>query len=68
MKPMDLFRRAVAEIGDVSAAELSAHLEKQHGMKIEPAFIPVFKATLRDLERTTRLRQDARPEHPVQAA
>jgi hypothetical protein len=68
MKPMELFRRAVAEIGDASAAELSAHLEKQHGMKVEPAFIPVFKATLRDLERMARLRQDARPEQSVKAA
>ena len=46
MRPMELFRRAVAEIGDVSAAELSAHLEKKHGVKIEPPFIPLFKATL----------------------
>jgi hypothetical protein len=61
MKPIDLFRCAVAEIGDASAAEPSAHLEKKHGVKIEPAFIPVFKATLRDLERTSRLRQDAKP-------
>jgi hypothetical protein len=60
MKPMELFRRAVAEIGDASAAELSAHLEKKHGVKIEPAFIPLFKATLKDLEKTTRFRQDAK--------
>jgi hypothetical protein len=68
MKPIDLFRRAVAEIGDASASELSAYLEKQHGMKIEPAFIPVFKATLRDLERMARLRQEAKAEQPAQAA
>jgi hypothetical protein len=59
MKPTELFRRAVAEIGDVSAGELSAHLEKKHGVKISPAFIPVFKATLQDWERTNRLRQAA---------
>ena len=64
MKPMELFRRAVAEIGYVSAAELSAHLEKKHGVKIEPAFIPLFKATLQDLEKTTRIRQDAKPISP----
>jgi hypothetical protein len=70
MKPMELFRCAVAEIGYVSAAELSAHLEKKHGIKIEPAFIPLFKATLQDLERTTRLRQEAKPlppKEPTQA-
>jgi hypothetical protein len=70
MKPMDLFRRAVTEIGDASAAELSAHLEKQHGFKIEPRFIPLYKATLQDLERMTRVRQDAvsiLPKQPAQA-
>jgi hypothetical protein len=68
MKPMELFRRAVAEIGYVSAAELSAHLEKKHGVKIEPAFIPLFKATLQDLERTKNLRQDVKPIAPQQPA
>ena len=68
MNPMELFRRAVAEIGDVSAADLSAHLEKKHGVKIEPAFIPLFKATLQDLEKMTRLRQDAKPILPKQPA
>ena len=70
MKPMELFRRAVAEIGDVSAADLSAHLEKKHGVKIAPAYIPIFKATMQDLERTNKLRQDAKsipPKEPAQA-
>ena len=48
MKPMELFRSAIAEIGDASAAELSVHVENKHGVKIEPAFIPVFKATLKE--------------------
>jgi len=68
MKPVDLFRLAVEEIGDASAAELSAHMEKKHGFKVEPAFIPLFKATLRDLERMTRIRQEAKREQPAQAA
>ena len=70
MKPMELFRRAVAEVGNVSAVELSAHLEKNHGFKIEPAFIPVFKATLQDLERTSKLRQEVKQvpsKEPAQA-
>jgi hypothetical protein len=40
-------------------------MEKQHGVKVEPAFIPVFRATLRDLERMARLRQEATPEQPT---
>jgi len=68
MKPMELFRSAVAEIGDASAAELSAHLEKKHGVKIEPAFIPVFKATLKEMERINKIRQDAKPIPPKEPA
>jgi hypothetical protein len=60
MKPMELFRRAVAEIGEVSAAELSAHLEKKHGVKIDPAYIPVFRETLKELEKTAKLREGAK--------
>ena len=60
MKPMEIFQRAVAEIGEASAAELSEHLEKKHGVKIEPAFIPLFKATLQDLKRTNKLGQRAK--------
>jgi hypothetical protein len=65
MKPMELFQCAVAEIGDVSASELSEYLEKKHGVKIEPAFIPLFRATLEDLERTNKLRHDAKPIAPI---
>ena len=68
MKPMELLRLAVAEIGYASAAELSAHLEKKHGVKIEPAFIPLFKATLQDWERTVKSRQAAKPIQPQQPA
>lgn len=71
MDKLELFRRAVADIGNVSAAELSAHLEKKYGVKIEPAFIPIFKATLLDLERRSKFRQDATPippDQPSQAA
>ena len=71
MKPMELFRRAVSEIGDVSAAESSAFTEKKHGVKIEPAFIRIFKATLQDLARTKKPFQDEKPippKYPSQAA
>ena len=68
MKPMDLFRLAVAEIGDASAEELSAHLENKHAIKIEPAFIPIFKATLQQLERANKIRQDAKPDPPKEPA
>ena len=61
MAPLELFRHAVAELGDVSAAELSTYIEKKHGVTIEPHFIPLFRATLQDLERTARMRRVAQP-------
>jgi hypothetical protein len=68
MKPMEIFRLAVAEIGDVTAAELSAHLEKKHGVKIEPAYIPVFREILKELEKTAKLREQAKSIPPKQPA
>jgi hypothetical protein len=67
MKPLELFRLAIAEIGYVSAAELSAYLKKKHGVFIEPAFIPLYKATLEDWERTNQLRQDTKPVPPKES-
>ena len=64
MGPIELYRNAVAEIGDVSTDELSAHIEKKHGVKIEPPFIPLFRATLQQMERTARLCQEAKPISP----
>ena len=64
MNPIEAFRHAVAEIGYASATDLAAHMESKHGVKIDPAFIPLFKPTLQDLERTNKFRQDAKPIPP----
>jgi len=62
MKPMEFFRLALAELRDASRAELSAHLENTYGVKIEPAYIPIFKATLQNLE---KLPGFARTQNPI---
>ena len=54
--------------GPLAAHNRDTALDAEHGVKIEPAFIPVFKATLRDLEGTIRLRQDATPKQPEAAS
>lgn len=54
---MQAFRQAVTELGDVSAEELSRHLQEKLGVKIEPRYIPFFRASLVDLERVDRMRQ-----------
>jgi len=48
MDKLELVQSALRELGDVSAQELSAFIEQKHGVKIEPKFIPIFKASLRD--------------------
>ena len=64
MSRTELFRLALAEIGDAPAAELSSFIQAKYGVRIDPRFIPVLRASLQDLERLTRLRQAARPVQP----
>jgi hypothetical protein len=40
-------RLVLAELGDASAAEVVALVERRFGLKVAPAFIPVYKASLR---------------------
>ena len=48
------------ELGDVTAKELSAFIEKQHGIKIEPKFIRLYKASIQDKVRLEAARVAAR--------
>jgi hypothetical protein len=50
-------RLALAQLGDVSAADLASFMEQQYGVKIDPKFVPVFKASIRDKEQMERARQ-----------
>lgn len=59
MKPLDLVRQVLAESSNMSAAELSSHIEKKHGVKIDPSFILVYKATLEQMEKSVRSRQSS---------
>ena len=52
MKPLDLVREALAENDNISASELVSLIEKKHGVTIDPSFIPVYKATLRQMEKS----------------
>lgn len=60
MNKMDAFRQAVAEIGDAPPEALSFFVKQKYGVTIDPRVIPVFLASLRDLETLNRLRQAAR--------
>jgi hypothetical protein len=64
MDKMEAFRRAVAEAGDACPAQLSSLIEQKYGVRIEPRFIPLFRATVKDLDELTRLRQAKRAAAP----
>lgn len=74
MEKMEAFRLAVAEVGDVPVEQLSRHIEQKYGVRIEPQYIPLFRASLQDREKLARLRQVTRaaleppPGVPPQAA
>jgi hypothetical protein len=60
MDKLEMVQVALRELGDVSAQELSAFIEEKHGARIDPKFIPIFKASIRDKLRLEVARQAAR--------
>jgi hypothetical protein len=62
MNRMEIFRQAFSELGDAPSQDLSSFIEQKYGVKIEPKFVPLFKATIRDMEKMTRQRQAAKTE------
>ena len=53
-------RRALAELGDVPAPDLAAFVERRYRLKIDPRFLPIFKAVIRARERQEQARAKAR--------
>jgi hypothetical protein len=60
MDKLEMVQTALRELGDVSAQALSSFIERRHGVRIEPKFIPLFKASIRDKERLEAERRAAR--------
>ena len=50
MEKVEAVRLALAELGDVSVAELLWHIRERHGIAVDPKFVPVFRAMFRDKE------------------
>jgi hypothetical protein len=67
MDKLELVQIALRELGGVPAQELSAFIEKRHGVRIEPKFIPIFKASIRDKLRLEAARLAARAAAPKAA-
>jgi len=60
MDKLEMVQIVLQELGDISAQELSACIEKKHGVKIEPMFFPLFKASIQEKLRLEAVRQAAR--------
>ena len=56
---LEVFRRAVLDLGDAAADELVQHIRQRYGLTIEPRLVPIFHASLRDLENLSRVREAA---------
>lgn len=52
MDPLNAYRLAVAALGQASADKLVAFIRRQFGLKVDARFIPIYRASLRDLEGT----------------
>lgn len=60
MDKLEIVQAALRTLSHPSPERLSAFIAKKHGVMIEPRFIPIFIATLRDKERLQAIRQAAR--------
>jgi hypothetical protein len=50
MSKVEMMRVALKELGGATAAELSAFLEKTYNVKVEPKYIPILRASVREKE------------------
>jgi hypothetical protein len=53
-------RLALAELGDAPAAEVVALVGRKYGLRIDPRFLPVFKATFRARQQLEEARARAK--------
>jgi hypothetical protein len=47
---VEMMREAVRELGDAPPEALAAFLDRRYGVKLDPRFVPVLKASLRESE------------------
>jgi hypothetical protein len=60
MEKLEAYRKAVAELGNVSAEELSRYIEEKYRVQIAPNFMPLYRASLQEWEKVNRQRQEAK--------
>jgi hypothetical protein len=45
---LEMVQQAMAVRGEATSEEIATFIERWHGVKIEPKFIPVYKASIKD--------------------
>ena len=60
MDKLEMVQVALRELGDVKAEEITAFVEERFQTRIEPKFIPLYKASIREKARSEAVRQAAR--------
>jgi len=63
MSKIEAIRRTLLEIGDAAPEQLAAHMQSSYGVRIDPRYIPVLKATLRDKDLLCRRAADSQSRH-----
>jgi hypothetical protein len=56
----EIVHQAIARLGAVPNEELVAFVEREYGIRIEPRFVPVFRASLRSRQLMEQARARAR--------
>ena len=57
MTKVDMMREVMKELGDAPAEALAGYIENKHGVKIDPKFVPILKASVRERELLDAFRQ-----------
>ncbi len=60
MTKLEMVRQSIEQLGEVSAEDLASFIEIKHGVCIEPRFIPVVRASLRELDLLAKLRAESK--------
>jgi hypothetical protein len=64
----DMVRAALVKLGEAPPADLSAFIQREYGVSIQPRHIPIYKAILRGREQLEQAREAARRAIARQAA
>jgi hypothetical protein len=60
MTTIELVQQAMAVKGEATSEEIAEFIERWHGVKIEPKFIPIYKASIRDKQMQEGKRREAK--------